>query len=401
MRRLDERGIGVSRRLRYGMVGGGPGAFIGEVHRQAAGLDGEIELVAGAFSADGERSAKQGEILGLDPGRTYPSFHDMAEREAARGPDRRLDFVSIVTPNHLHYEAARVFLEAGFHVVCDKPLCTTVEDAEALCRLVEERDAVFALTHNYTGYPMVKQARALVRQGKLGELRKVVVDYSQGWLATSLEDTGHKQAEWRTDPARAGVGGALGDIGTHAENLIRYVTGLEMESLCADVNTFVEGRALDDDASLLLRFRGGARGVLSISQIAVGIENDLRLRLHGSDASLDWRQEAPETLRVRHADGPTEVYRRGNEYLAPVASAATRLPPGHPEGFIQAFANIYRNAGRAIVAREEGRAPAPGDLDFPTVQDGARGVFFIHRAVESGRSGGWVDATYRPPGDPT
>lgn len=380
------------------MVGGGPGAFIGEVHRRAAALDGEIELVAGAFSTDAARSARQGEILGLDPERVYSSFHVMAEREAALPADRRIEFVSIVTPNHLHYEVARLFLEAGFHVVCDKPLCTTIEEAETLCRLVEERDAVFALTQNYTGYPMVKQARALVRQAKLGKLRKVIVEYSQGWLARALEEAGHKQAEWRTDPARAGIGGALGDIGTHAENLVGYVTGLGLESLCADLNTFVEGRALDDDANLLLRFHGGARGVMSISQIAIGQENDLRLRVYGTEASLDWRQESPDSLAVRYADGPTEIYRRGNEYLTPSASGATRLPPGHPEGFLEAFANIYRNAGRVMAARAAGSAPAPADLDFPTVQDGARGVFFIHRAVESARDGGWVDARYTPPG---
>jgi predicted dehydrogenase len=357
-----------------------------------------MQLVAGAFSADEARSAHQGELLGLDPERTYATFQDMAAHEAALPPEQRIDFVSIVTPNHLHYEVARLFLEAGFHVVCDKPLCTTVEEAEALCRLVENRDAVFALTHNYTGYPMVKQARALVRQGKLGELRKVVVDYSQGWLATRLEGAGHKQAEWRTDPARAGVGGALGDIGTHAENLVSYVTGLELEGLCADLSTFVDERALDDDANVLLRFRGGARGVLSVSQIAVGVENDLSLRVHGSEGSLHWRQESPDTLRIRHADRPAEVYRRGNPYLAPVASGATRLPPGHPEGFIEAFANIYRNAAGAMAARGAGTVPAPRDLDFPTVQDGARGVFFVHRAVESARAGGWVEAGYTPPG---
>lgn len=387
----------MTRRLRYGMVGGGPGAFIGEVHRQAAALDGEIELVAGAFSANAERSARQGELLGLDPERAYASFQDMAEREAELPADRQIDFVSIVTPNHLHYEVARVFLDAGFHVVCDKPLCTTVEDAEALCRLVAKRDAVFALTHNYTGYPMVKEARALVRQGRLGELRKIVVDYSQGWLASRLEDTGHKQAEWRTDPARAGIAGALADIGTHAENLVHYVTQLELESVCADLSTFVEGRALDDDASSLLRYRGGARGVLSVSQIAVGEENDLSLRVYGSEASLHWRQESPDVLRIRFAGRPEEVHRRGNAYLTPVATTATRLPPGHPEGFIEAFANIYRSAARTMAARAAEIVPSAHDLDYPTVQDGARGVFFIHRAVESARVGGWVDASYTPP----
>ena len=379
------------------MVGGGPGAFIGEVHRKAAALDGGTELVAGTFSSDPARSREQGALLHLEPDRVYASYGEMAEREAALPADRRIDFVSIVTPNHLHYEVARAFLESGFHVICDKPMTRTLEEAESLCRLVAERDSVFALTHNYTGYPMVKQARAMVRDGVLGTIRRVVVEYSQGWLSTRLEAEGHRQAEWRTDPARAGVAGALGDIGSHAENLARYVTGLEIESLCADLTSFVEGRPLEDDASLLLRFRGGARGTLSASQVSVGEENGLSLRVYGTRAALAWRQEAPERLRVLHPDGPEEIWKRGNPYLAPETIRASRLPPGHPEGFIEAFANIYANAARVIAARAEGRAPDALDLDFPTVGDGARGVHFLHRAVESGRTGGWVDASYAPP----
>lgn len=383
--------------IRYGMVGGGPDAFIGAVHRMAAALDGKIELVAGAFSSDPDRSAQQGRDLGLDPGRVYGSFEEMAAAEAALPADRRIHFVAIVTPNHLHYGPARAFLEAGFDVVCDKPLTTSIDDAYALCDLVRDRDAVFALTHNYTGYPMVKEAREWARSGRLGTVRKVVVEYIQGWLATPLEESGQKQADWRTDPARAGVAGALGDIGSHAHNLVRYVTGLELESLAGDLTTFVEGRRLEDDASLLLRFAGGARGTLTASQVCVGEENGLTLRVYGSEAGLTWRQEEPETLLFRPGDGPVEIHRRGHGYVAPATAGATRLPPGHPEGFIEAFANIYRAAAGSIAARESGRAPGAAELDYPTVFDGARGVHFLHRAVEAGQTNGWIDATYDGP----
>ena len=389
--------MAIDRKLRYGMVGGGPGAFIGAVHRAAAGLDGEIELVAGAFSSDAEKSREQGAGLFLDPERVYDSFDRMAEAEASRDEDDRIDFVSIVTPNHLHFDVARAFLVAGFHVVCDKPLTNTVADAEALCRLVDERGVVFALTHNYTGYPMVKEARALVRDGRLGEIRKVVVEYPQGWLATLLEASGHKQAEWRTDPERAGVSSALADIGSHADNLARYVTGLEVEELCADVSTLVPGRRMEDDANILVHYSGGARGVLYASQVSVGEENDLRLRVYGTEAALDWRQEAPDYLVLKHPDRPAERLSRGNAYLSAEARHATRLPPGHPEGFIEAFANVYRSAGRCMAAAIAGEEPDPLDADYPTVRDGARGVHFIHRAIESGSKRSWVDAAYTPP----
>jgi predicted dehydrogenase len=385
--------------IRYGMVGGGPGAFIGDVHRMAAALDGEMALVAGAFSSDPERSAAQGRALGLDPSRVYGSWEQMADAEAALPAGERIDFVSIVTPNHLHFGPARAFLEAGFHVVCDKPLTTTIEDAHALCELVRERDAVFALTHNYTGYPMVKEARARVRRGELGTIRKVVVEYLQGWLATPLEASGQKQADWRTDPARAGVAGALGDIGSHAHNLVRYVTDLDLASMCGDLTTFVEGRRLEDDASLLLRFEGGAHGTLTASQVCVGEENGLSLRVYGTEGSLAWHQEEPETLRMRSLDGPERILRRGHPYVGSAGAAATRLPPGHPEGFIEGFANIYRAAARAIVSRRGGDAGAgdAAELDFPTVWDGARGVHFLHRAVAAGRTDGWIDARYDGP----
>ncbi|CAN5610831.1 Gfo/Idh/MocA family oxidoreductase [soil metagenome] len=387
----------MQRKLRYGMVGGGPGAFIGAVHRRAVALDGLAELVAGAFSSNAEKSAAHGRELHLAPERVYASYEEMAEREAALPEDERIDFVSIVTPNHLHFPVARTFVERGFHVICDKPLTTTLEDAEALCRLVEERGVIFALTHNYTGYPMVKQARALVQEGALGELRKVVVEYSQGWLSTLVEATGSKQADWRTDPARAGAG-AIGDIGTHAENLAHYITGLEMEQLFAEVSTFVEGRRIDDDANMLIRYRGGAKGILFCSQISVGEENRLAIRVYGTEASLEWKQEEPNFLSVRRNDGPTDVFKPGHDYLAPAARHATRLPSGHPEAFFEAFANIYANAIRTIAARMAGEEPDPLDLDFPTVRDGALGVNFIHAALRSGERREWVDAAYTAPG---
>jgi predicted dehydrogenase len=374
------------------MVGGGPDAFIGAVHRRAATLDGLATLVAGSFSSNRDKSRVQGRALHLDPARVYDSYEAMADREAALDPEERIDFVSIVTPNHLHFPIARAFIERGIHVICDKPMTTTIEDAEALCRLVHDRDVVFALTHNYSGYPLVKQARALVRAGELGQIRKVVAEYSQGWLSTLLEATGQKQAGWRTDPARAGAG-ALGDIGSHAEHLARYVTGLEMESLCADVSTFVKGRRIDDDANLLVRYRGGARGVLFCSQVSLGEENRLSLRVYGTDASLEWHQEEPNRLVVRRADGPMQMYKPGHPFLAPAAQHATRLPSGHPEAFLEAFANVYANAMRTIAARLAGEKPDPLDLDFPTVEDGLAGVRFIRAAVASGQRADWLDLT--------
>jgi predicted dehydrogenase len=387
----------LGRKLRYGMVGGGPGAFIGAVHRMAAALDGEMELVAGAFSSDAAKSRAQGEALCLDPRRVYASYQAMAEGEAALPPGERIDLVSIVTPNHMHYPVAKVFIEAGFHVVCDKPLTNTVEEAEALCRLVSQHQAVFALTHNYTGYPMVKQARAMVRQGQLGTIRKIVVEYPQGWLSTLLEASGQKQASWRTDPVQAGVSSALGDIGTHAENLAQYITGLEMESLCADLSTLVPGRQLEDDGNLLVHYQGGARGILYASQISLGEENNLRIRVYGTQASVEWHQEDPNYLTVRYGDRPMQVWKRGHRYLDPAAAHFSRIPAGHPEAFLEAFANLYRSAGRTIAARLAGTLPNPLDTDFPTVQDGARGVHFVHTALASSQQRAWVDARYTPP----
>ena len=379
------------------MVGGGPGAFIGAVHRKAAALDGEIELVAGAFSSSPEKSKQQGEELFLDPSRVYGSYAEMAEAESKLPLGERIDFVSIVTPNNTHYAIAKTFLEAGFHVVCDKPMTMTVEEAEDLCRLVKKHDAVFALTHNYTGYPMVKQARELIRNGKIGTIRKVVVEYPQGWLATFLEGEGAKQAVWRTDPKQAGVSSAIGDIGSHAENLARYITDLEIERLCADLTTFVPGRLLEDDANMLVHYQGGARAVLYCSQVSIGEENNLSIRIYGTEASMEWHQEHPNYLHVRYPDGPEEVFKRGNDYLSDIAKHNTRLPFGHPEAFIEAFANIYVNAARTMAAKIAGEEPGPFDTDYPTVEDGAVGVHFIHAAVRSGKEKGWIDASYEPP----
>ena len=392
--------------VRYGMVGGGPGAFIGGVHRMAARLDDRFELVAGAFSSDAERSAAQGRELGLDAERVHGSWTDLLTAEAAVPGERRMEAVVIVTPNHLHHPVAKAALEAGFHVICDKPLTLTVEEADELCRLTEEHDRVFCVTHNYTGYPLVKEARERVRAGALGEIRKVVVEYSQGWLSTLLEAEGQKQAAWRSDPAKAGISSALGDIGTHAHNLAEYVTGKRVTHLFADLGTVVEGRRMEDDAVLLLRLGeapgdgsdaggrgmesasrhapGGIRGVLMASQIALGERNHLRLRVYGSEGTLDWCQETPNDLRLVEADGTDRILHTGGEGLSQAAAAHTRLPAGHPEGFIEAFANLYRGAAAAM------RGHGGGPFDFPTVEDGARGVRFVHAAVRSGEEGGWV-----------
>jgi len=388
----------LNRKLKMGQVGGGPGAFIGAVHRKAAALDGQIELVAGCFASTAAKSRQTGKELMLDPKRVYGSYQEMIEKEKELPPGERIDFVSIVTPNHLHHPIAKAFLEAGFHVVCDKPMTITIEEAEDLCRTVKKTGLVFALTHNYTGYPMVKEARELVRQGELGELRKIVVEYPQGWLATPLEKEGAKQAVWRTDPRTSGASGCIGDIGSHCENLVHYITGLEMSEICADLTIFVPGRKLDDDGNILVRYTNGARGVLYASQISVGEENALAIRVYGTKAGLEWHQEEPNYLRVKFSNGPEKVYKRGNSYLSPITQHNSRLPFGHPEAFIEAFANIYVNAANTIRAKLERRKPSEFDLDFPTVQDGARGVYFINKAVESAQKGAvWVDVRYTPP----
>lgn len=378
-----------SRKLRMGMVGGGPGAFIGDVHRRAACLDGGVELVAGAFSTSPTRSRRKGRELGLSRNRSYPSYSEMVARELDRPASERIDFVSIVTPNNEHFPVARAFLEAGFHVVCDKPMTLTVAEARRLKGIVRKTRRVFALTHNYTGYPMVKLARDLVRQGKLGALRKVIVEYPQGWLATRLEASGMKQAQWRTDPARSGGTGCMGDIGTHAENLAEYVTGLRIVELCADLTTFVEGRRLDDDGNVLIRMQKGVRGVLHASQVSVGEDNGLSIRLYGERKGLEWHQEEPNVLEVKSQDGPAERWVRGQPYVAEISPAAARasgLPAGHPEAFLGAFANVYRNAVDTMRARLSHVRPDPLVLDFPTVDDGLRGMLFLETLVKSAKS---------------
>jgi predicted dehydrogenase len=380
--------------LTYGMIGGGQGAFIGAVHRMAAALDQQAVLRAGALSSNPERALASARDLGLPPDRSYRSWMEMLESERSRTGEDRLDFVSVVTPNDSHYPIARAFVEGGFNVVLDKPMVHTGAQAADLEAAVERAGVVFAVTYNYSGYPLVKEAARLVREGALGAIRKVFVEYHQGWLATPLEGSGQKQADWRTDPARSGIAGAVGDIGTHAENLVSTVTGLRIESLYADVSTFVPGRRLDDDASVLLRFEGGARGVLTCSQVCVGRENDLSIRVYGSEGGLAWRQEEPNRLEFTRRDGAMQVITRGSAVVGAEAARATRLPAGHPEAFIEAFANVYRGAFEAIRARKQcGRAGKAEEqaISYPTVRDGARGVRFVEAVIESGTKGGaWV-----------
>jgi predicted dehydrogenase len=372
------------------MIGGGRGAFIGGVHRIAAAMDGRAELVAGAFSSDEMRSRASGADFFLDPDRVYGSYAAMAKAEAGMPPEKRLDFVVIVTPNHEHFGPAKLFLEAGFNVVCDKPATFDLAQAKKLRAIVRRKGKVFALTHNYTGNAMVKQAREFVRDGTVGKIRKVVVEYPQGWLSDAVVLLGPKQAEWRTDPKRSGAAGCMGDIGTHAENLARYITGLEIEELCADLTTFVRGRKLDDDGNVLVRYKGGAKGVLHASQVCVGDENNLNIRVYGTRAALEWHQEQPNELVVKFPNKPSQVWRRGNLYACDEAKRFTRIPPGHPEGYLEAFANIYREAFQAIAAEVKGQR-IPKNLDFPTIDDGVEGMAFIEAVVRSSRLGAkWV-----------
>lgn len=376
----------MSRKIRMGMVGGGRGAFIGNVHRMAAALDGQIELVCGAFSSDPERSKLSGSDLYLNPDRVYSNYQEMITEEKLLPEGERMDFVSIVTPNHVHFGPAKMALENGFHVICDKPLSFNLEEAYELQKLVKSSDQIFALTHNYTGYPMVKQARSMVATGKIGKVRKVVVEYPQGWLTTNLEQSDQKQASWRTDPQRSGIAGAMGDIGTHAENLAEYVTGLKISELCADISTLVEGRRLDDDGNVLLRFDNGARGILYASQISAGEENGLAIKVYGELGGLEWHQMEPNTLIAKWLDRPTETIRTGVGELSEEAQVHTRIPAGHPEGYLEAFANIYRNFAKCIQAKIEGYQVDPLYQDFPGVDDGVRGMEFIYKVIESGQS---------------
>ena len=384
------------KKLKMGMVGGGKDAFIGAVHRHAAALDARIDFVAGALSSTPEKAKASGQELGLADERNYGTWEEMLERESSLSENERIDFVSVVTPNHMHFPVAHAFAEAGFNVISDKPMVHTSEQADQLIEVVEKTGVIFAVTYNYTGYPLVKQARHMVQTGQLGDLRKVIVEYNQGWLATKLEDEGAKQAEWRTDPERSGIAGAVGDIGSHAENLAATITGLEIEHICADLTTFVPGRQLDDDANLLLRFTSGAKGVLVCSQISTGEENGLRIRVYGDKGGLSWYQEEPNFLTFKPLEGPVQVMKPNNPYLCEAAQKASRIPPGHPEAFLEAFANVYRNAAATMRARKEGREPDEFERDFPTVYEGARGVHFIEKTVESANSEQkWLEAHYK------
>jgi len=381
----------VPRRIRLGMVGGGQGAFIGGVHRIAARLDDRYELIAGALSSDPARAAASAAELHIAAERSYADYRDMAKKEAARGDG--IDAVAIVTPNHLHGRIATAFLDAGIDVICDKPLTTTLAEALELVQRVRRSGRLFALTHNYSGYPMVRQAREMVAAGELGEIRVVHAEYAQDWLSTDLESSGQKQAAWRVDPAQAGAGGSLGDIGTHAEHLARFISGLELAAVSADLTTFVAGRRLDDNAHVMLRYTNGARGLLWSSQVAPGNENALRVRVYGSKAGLEFRQETPNQLWFTALGQQPRLITRGGNGSGAAASHATRIPAGHPEGYLEGFAQIYRDVAEQIQARWQGRAPDPLACIVPTVEDGARGMKFIEAVVESSRAEGrWTDA---------
>ncbi len=375
----------MNRKLRMGMIGGGQGAFIGAVHRMAAAIDNEIELVCGAFSSSPEKSLASGKALYLPDDRVYANYQDMILKEKELDEDKRMDFVTIVTPNHMHFGPAKMALENDFHVICDKPITFTLDEAFELKQIHEKTNLVFALTHNYAGYPMVKEARELVRSGKLGAIRKVIAEYPQGWLNKLLEATGQKQASWRTDPNRAGKGGAIGDIGIHAAHMAEYITGLKITEVCADVTIYVEGRQLDDDANVLLHFENGAKGVLHCSQICTGEENKFNIRVYGEEAGIEWHQMEPNTLIFKQTNKPAQYLRTGVGDLSEASLKHYRIPSGHPEGYVEAFANVYRNFAMAVKARMSGIAHN-NLYDFPGIEEGIRGMQFIDKVIESGKS---------------
>lgn len=376
----------MKRKLRWGMVGGGLTSFIGPVHRKAAGIDGQIELVCGAFSIIPGESKETGASLYLNPDRVYETYEEMFEREKTLPADQRMDFVSVVTPNHVHFGPSKMALESGFHVLVEKPIAFSLEEAKTLKKIVEKTGLLLGLTHTYTGYPMVKEARQLVASGKLGKVRKVYVEYPQGWLSTMLEKTGNMQASWRTDPKQSGAGGAIGDIGTHAANLAEYITGNEITEICAMLNIYVPGRKIDDDSSMLLKFDNGATGVLLATQIAAGEENNLNIRVYGEKGGLEWRQEEPNTLIVKWLDRPKEVMRAGWGYISDQAKGYIRTPSGHPEGYLEAFANIYRSFTNAVRDYKPGKKINPAKYDFPDVEDGVRGMNFVQKVIQSSNS---------------
>lgn len=382
----------MAKKLKLGMVGGSLEAFIGEVHRKAAALDSNFDLVCGAFSSNPEKSKKTGSVLGLHSSRVYGSYKEMFKEESNLPEDERMDAVSIVTPNHVHFEPAKLALENGFHVIIDKPLAFSLEEAKELKEIVEKTGNILALTHTYTGYPMIKEARHYVDSGELGEIRKIYVEYPQGWLATPLEEEGNKQASWRTDPNKSGEGGAIGDIGTHAANLAEYVSGLKITAICADVNIKVANRKLDDDSAALLKFGDYATGVLMATQIATGEENDLKLRVYGDKAGIEWTHTNPNTLLYKPLDGPAQVMRAGTGYLSKAATFNTRLPAGHPEGYLEAFANIYVAFYKAVSDYKSDSLKPIAEYDFPDVDDGIRGMAFVSTMVASNKSDKkWTD----------
>lgn len=373
-------------KLRMGMIGGGKGAFIGAVHRIAANMDGLIELSCGALSSNAETAIESGKNLFLPDDRIYTSYQEMIKKESELPHDKRMHFVSIVTPNFVHFEPAIMALDHGFHVVIDKPITFNLEEALLLKQKVQETGLMLCLTHTYTGYPMVKQARKMVKEGVFGTIRKIWVEYPQGWLSKLSEKDGNPQAVWRTDPSKSGKAGAMGDIGTHAANLAEYISGQKITKVCADLNSIVPNRMLDDDGAVLLKFDAGASGVLVASQVAAGEENALKIRVHGEKGGIEWQQQEPNTLLVKWLDAPTQIYRTGNAYLDAIAKHNTRTPGGHPEGYLEAFANIYKNFALALTARLQGEIPKPENLDFPNVDDGVRGMAFIDTVVASSQS---------------
>jgi predicted dehydrogenase len=382
----------MSQKLRLGMIGGGKGAFIGAIHRIAAQIDGEYELVCGAFSSNPEVSIESGKDLGLNISRCYASFSELFEKEKQLPENERMQVVSIVTPNHLHFEPAKLAMQNGFHVVLDKPMTFSLTEAKTLKEIAEKTGQLLCLTHTYTGYPMVKEAKQQIAEGKLGEVRKVYVEYPQGWLSKREESGNNKQAAWRTDPAKSGIGGAIGDIGTHAFNLAEYITGLKVTQINADINTVVEGRKIDDDVNVLLKFNNNASGVLFATQVAAGEENNIKIRVYGEKGGLEWQQNDANSLIMKSADQPFQILRTGSSYLGSFAKHNTRTPTGHPEGYLEAFANLYRNFALTIKARLNRETPSPEMLDYTGIEDGVRGMAFIEQAIASGLSNQkWTD----------
>ena len=384
----------MERKIRIGMVGGGKDAFIGGVHRIALRLDGYYELVAGSFSSNFDNSKETGKDLGLAEDRIYETYHEMAEKESARSDG--IDVVAIVTPNHLHVPIAKIFAEKGIHIICDKPLALSSKEAISLKNIVESKKLIFALTHNYTGYPMVRHARSLIQKGDLGSIRVIQAEYPQDWLTTKAEDSGLKQAEWRTDPKRSGDGGCIGDIGTHAFNLIRFITGLEVDELSADIHTFVKGRLLDDNAQIMLRFKGGAKGAIWSSQVAVGNENNLKIRVFGENGGLEWRQEDPNYLYYTKFGHPTQRVTRGSASASEEANNVTRVPPGHPEGYLEGFANIYSDVCKSLFAQINNQNYDQSNDCYPTIYDGVEGMRFIETVLESSKNNSkWVRFNFK------